>query len=90
MVSIQQQCALVGLSRAAYYYHPATESEENLHLMRLLDEQYLHTPFYGSRRMTVGFQEHGYAINRKGMQRLMRLMGLEGIACGMDLATLGH
>ena len=82
MVSIQQQCDLLGLSRSAYYYHAATESEENLHLMRLLDEQYLHTPFYGSRRMTVWLQAHGYPINRKRIQRLMRLMGLEGIAPG--------
>jgi putative transposase len=89
MLSIQQQCALVGLSRSAYYYHPATESEENLHLMRLLDEQYLRTPFYGSRRMTVWFQEHGYTINRKRIQRLMRLMGLEGIAPGPQTSK-GH
>ena len=89
MVSIQQQCALVGLSRSAYYYHPATESEENLHLMRLLDEQYLRTPFYGSRRMTVWFQEHGYPINRKRIQRLMRLMRLEGIAPGPHTSK-GH
>ncbi len=89
MVSIQRQCALVGLSRSAYYYHPATESAENLHLMRVLDEQYLRTPFYGSRRMTVWFQEHGYPINRKRIQRLMRLMGLEGIAPGPHTSK-GH
>ena len=89
MLSVQQQCALVGLSRSAYYYPPATESEENLHLMRLLDAQYLHTPFYGSRRMTVWFQEHGYPINRKRVQRLMRLMGLEGLAPGPQTSK-GH
>ena len=59
MVSIQQQCDLVGLSRSAYYYTPAGESQENLHLMRLLDAQYLQTPFYGSRRMTAWLQGHG-------------------------------
>jgi len=89
MVSIQQQCALVGLSRSAYYAHPAGESAENLHLMRLLDEHYLQTPFYGSRRMTVWFQEHWYTINRKRIQRLMRLMGLEGIAPGPQTSK-GH
>ncbi len=89
MVSVQQQCALVGISRSAYYAPPAGESIENLHLMRLLDEQYLHTPFYGSRRMTVWFQEHGYPINRKRIQRLMRLMGLEGIAPGPHTSK-GH
>ena len=82
MLSIQEQCALVGLSRSAYYYQPATESPENLHFMRLLDEQYLQTPFYGSRRMTAWLQAHGYSINRKRIQRLMRLMGLEGLAPG--------
>jgi putative transposase len=70
------------LSRSAYYYHPVEESEENLRLMRLLDEPYLKTPFYGSRRMTEWFQGLGYLINRKRVQRLMRQMGLEGIAPG--------
>ena len=82
MVSIQQQCDLVGLSRSAYYYTPAGESQENLHLMRLLDAPYLQTPFYGSRRMTAWLQGHGYPINRKRVQRLMRLMDLEGVAPG--------
>ncbi len=61
---------------------PALESEENLHLMRLLDEQYLHTPCYGRRRMTVWLQGQGYAVNRKRVQRLMRQMGLAGVAPG--------
>jgi putative transposase len=89
MVSIQQQCDLVGLSRSAYYYTPAGESQENLHLMRLLDAQYLQAPFYGSRRMTAWFQGHGYPINRKRVQRFMRLMGLEGIAPGPQTSK-GH
>ena len=82
MLSIQRQCGLVGLSRSAYYYTPAVESHENLQLMRLLDAQYLLTPFYGSRRMTVWLKAQGYPINRKRIQRLMRLMGLEGLAPG--------
>jgi len=81
-MSIQRQCTLMKLSRSAYYYHPVKESEENLRLMRLLDEQYLKTPFLGSRRMTEWFQGQGYWINRKRVQRLMRQMGLEGIAQG--------
>ena len=75
-MSIQRQCTLLQLSRSAYYYHPVEESEENLRLMRLLDEQYLKTPFYGSRRMTEWFQVQGYLINRKRVQRLMRQMVL--------------
>ena len=73
---------MLGLSRTGWYYTPAGESAENLQLMRLLDEQYTRTPFYGSRRMTVILHGLGYAVNRKRVQRLMRLMGLEGVAPG--------
>lgn len=79
---IERQCDLLGLARSSYYYQPAPAKPEDLHLMRLLDEQYLRTPFYGSRRMTVWLQRQGYGVNRKRVQRLMRLMGLVGIAPG--------
>jgi putative transposase len=69
----------MGLSRSSVYYQPACETAENLHLMRQMDEQYLKTPFYGSRRMTVWLNRQGCAVNRKRVQRLMRLMGLEAI-----------
>src|SRR5271166_3241829 len=52
-LSIRRQCELMGLNRSSYYLSPATESEENLRLMRLIDQQFLRTPFYGSRRMTA-------------------------------------
>lgn len=58
---------------------PATESEENLRLMRLIDEQFLKTPFYGTRRMTASLQRAGETVNRKRVQRLMALMGLEAL-----------
>lgn len=58
---------------------PAGETAANLRLMRLLDEQYLRTPFYGSRRMTVWLAGQGQAVNRKRVQRLMRRMGIEAI-----------
>lgn len=74
-ISIARQCELVGLARSSYYYQGAGESAENLHLMRLLDEQYTHTPFYGIKRMTAWC----YAVNHKRVARLMRLMGLEAI-----------
>ena len=51
-LSIRRQCELLGLQRSAYYYQPASESELNLELMRLMDERYLKTPFYGWPRMT--------------------------------------
>lgn len=70
---------MLDLPKASFYYEPATESEYNLKLMRLLDEQYLQTPFYGSRRMTAWLHQVGYAVNRKRVQRLMGLMGLEAV-----------
>ena len=58
-LSIARQCELLGLARSSYYYEPMPESEENLLLMRLLDEQYTRTPFYGVRRMTVWLRQQG-------------------------------
>jgi putative transposase len=81
-LSIVEQCELLGLPRSSYYYEPVPESAENLRWMRLIDEQYLVTPFYGSRRMTDHFVRAGQAINRKRVQRLMRIMGLEGLFPG--------
>jgi putative transposase len=78
-LSIFRQCELLDLSRSTYYLPPAVESEENLRLMRLIDEQYLKTPFYGSRRMTAYLERRGEAVNRKRVRRLMALMGLEGL-----------
>ena len=81
-LSTVRQCERVGLARSRYYYQPAPANPENLALMRLLDEHYLRTPFYGSRRMTVWLQRQGYAVNRKRVQRLMQVMGLAGLAPG--------
>ena len=69
----------MGLNRSSYYLPPATESEENLRLMRLIDQQFLKTPFYGSRRMTASLERSGETVNRKRVQRLMALMGLDAI-----------
>ena len=73
---------MLGLSRAGLYREPAREPPENLRLMRLIDEQYLATPFYGSRRMTAWLTRRGESTNRKRVQRLMRIMGLEAIHPG--------
>ena len=56
-LSLRRQCELLGLARATYYYQPAGESELNLHLMRLLDEQYLKTPFYGWPKLTAWLRQ---------------------------------
>ncbi len=80
--SIVRQCELLDLNRSTYYLRPAVESAENLRLMRWIDEQYLKTPFYGSRRMTACLGRAGETVNRKRVQRLMRVMGLEGLFPG--------
>jgi putative transposase len=70
---------LLGLSRAGYYYQARPEREENLELMRLLDEQYLRTPFYGVPRMTAWLRGAGWAVNPKRVRRLLRTLGLEAL-----------
>ena len=76
---MRRQCELLGMNRSTWYYEPVPEAAANLALMRLLDEQYLRTPFYGSRRMALWLQQEGQAVNRKRVQRLLRLMGLEAV-----------
>ena len=78
-MSISRQCELLGLARSSFYYEPAGETAENLALMRLIDQRYTERPFYGSRKMTLWLTEHGHAVNRKRVQRLMRRMGLEAV-----------
>lgn len=78
-LSIRRQCGLLGLNRASYYYEPASESELNLTLMRLIDEQYLETPFYGYPKMTGHLRLLGYPVNRKRVARLMGLMGIQAV-----------
>ena len=76
-VSVARQCELVGLSRSSVYSAPQEESPANLYLMRLLDEQYTRTSFYGVRRMTAWLRAQGYAVNHKRVARLLYTMGLE-------------
>lgn len=78
-LSIVRQCDLLGMARSSWYYAPVGETAENLALMRLLDEQYTQTPFYGVERMTVWLRQRGYAVNSKRIRRLLRLMGLEAL-----------
>jgi len=78
-VSVRRQCELLGLSRSSLYYEPGGETAENLRLMRLIDEEYTAHPFLGSRRMTAWLIRQGEPVNRKRVQRLLRVMGLEAI-----------
>jgi putative transposase len=80
-LSLRRQCELIGLNRSSYYYQPATESSLNLTLMRLIDEQYLRTPFYGYPKMTAYLRQvKKYQVNPKRVYRLMQLMGLRAVA----------
>ena len=79
MISIARQCNLLGVNRSGFYYQPKAEDACNLALMRLIDEQYTETPFYGVPRMTNWLVRHGHVVNRKRVARLMQLMGLQAI-----------
>ena len=77
---VARQCALLGLPRSSYYYRPATESPENLGLMRMMDEEHTDHPFLGVRGMTLFLNRTESGVwNTKRVRRLMRLMGLEAI-----------
>jgi putative transposase len=78
-LSVRRQCALLELSRSSLYYEPCGESPENLALMRKIDEMALEWPFYGSRRVTEELVRQGEVVNRKRVQRLRQVMGLEAI-----------
>lgn len=81
-ISISRQCELLRLPRSSYYRSRSTsfESVGNLDIMRLIDEEFLRHPFYGSRKMRDYLNREGFQVNRKRVQRLMRLMGLESVA----------
>jgi putative transposase len=78
-LSISRQCRLLGLHRSGLYYKPCPETEENLAIMRRLDEQYFRTPFYGVRRLTAWLKIQGYDANHKRVRRLMDLMGWQTV-----------
>jgi putative transposase len=82
---------LLGLCRSSLYYRPCRETAANLRLMRLIDQEYTAHPFYGSRKRTVWLREvHQEEVNRKRVQRLMRLMGLEAIYPKPRLSRAGR
>ena len=78
-LSISRQCKLVDISRSSHYYTAKGESPLNVQLMRLIDEQYLSTPWYGARQMASYLRRQGYPARRKRIGRLMRVMGLSAI-----------
>lgn len=88
--SIRHQCELLEISRGAYYYEASPETEENLALMRLLDEMHLEHPVYGSRRLGVLLERAGHRVNRKRVMRLLRVMGIEAIYPRRSLSQAGE
>ena len=90
--SLRQQCQWVGLHRSAYYYQPVAVDPEDLLLMRLLDEQYLLTPFYGYRKMKSVLSQAGYGVNHKRVRRLMQVVGIETIYAKINTSkpAIGH
>jgi putative transposase len=80
-LSVRRQCQLLNLNRSSYYLTPAVESAENLALMRRIDELHLKCPFYGSRNLAYELSTAKVAVNRKRVQRLMRMMGIEAVYC---------
>ena len=79
-VSVRRQCELLRISRSGVYYVPVEPDSEELELMRQIDELHLEYPFYGSRSIARELRGRGCLANRKRVQRLMRLMGLESVA----------
>ncbi len=78
-LSIVRQCELVAISRSGFYHRPAGESTLNLEVMRLIDEQFMATPWYGSRQMARYLRREGHAVGRKRERRLMARIGLAPI-----------
>ena len=70
-LSIVRQCELASISRSSFYREPTAENEETLRLMRLIDEQFLETPWYGSRQMARHLRRNGWCVGRHRVRRLM-------------------
>lgn len=79
LLGVGRQCELLGLARSSYYYESQAISSQNLLYMRLIDEEYLKHPFYGSPRMTAFLRRQGHQVNPKRIARLMRLMGIRAV-----------
>lgn len=78
-VSQRTQCRLLGISRSGLYYEPLKPAEEDLLLMRAIDEEYLKHPYYGRRRMTIAMRDRGFLVGQKRVRTAMQTMGLEAI-----------
>lgn len=91
-LSVARQCRLMKVSRSSLYYSSRAGQRENQDIIRRTDQQFLETPYYGSRQMTFSLRREGFCINRKRIRRLMKIMGLRGIfqAPRTSLRHKGH
>ena len=80
-LSVADQCDALDIARSSYYYEPVGESEQNLAILRVLDEWYLKTPYYGVKRLTQGLLALDYLVNEKRVRRLMRVQGWQTLYC---------
>lgn len=78
-ISVRRQCELVDLNGSSYYYKPAATDAYTQQLLNLMDEEYTRHPYYGSRRMVAYLRSLGHDVNRKRIQRLYKLLGIEAI-----------
>ncbi len=78
-LSVTRQCRLLGISRSGLYYRPVGVSDEDISLMKMIDRQYMATPFYGARKIAAWLKSERHNVNRKHVRRLMQLMGLRAI-----------
>lgn len=78
-LSVVRQCKLLKLNRSSYYYSPKLENEYNLELMKMIDQEYMNYPFFGSRQMKRYLNRQGHIVSRNRVRRLMRKMGLVAI-----------
>ena len=88
-LSVAEQCRILEISRSSAYYESTREEDNDLALMRQIDELYLERPYYGSRRIRAELSTAERPLNRKRIQRLMRLMGLVAIYPNKRLSTTG-
>lgn len=78
-ISLRHQCELLSVQRTNLYYMPRPVSEETLTIMNLIDQEYLHHPFYGSPKLTEAVRQAGFIVNHKRVERLMQRMGIQAI-----------
>ena len=86
-ICVRRQCTLLSLNRSGLDYEPVGPSQDDLDVMREIDKEYTRHPFYGSRKMVIALAKAGHRVNRKRVQRLMRLMGIEAIAPGPNTSN---